>query len=354
MPKTDQTVTSCPPDDDTRRAFKWLRIGILVMVFSAVLALLVMPLNGPGSFWPSLIYSESIGLSIYAIYRIMDWGIPLRRLPNLWAWAVAVIAVPFGYVGGDSIAAFLLGDPQPGIRLLHMSNFDLGLTIAASVSITYFFWSRERLHAESAARARIQRLAAETQLKLLQTQIEPHMLFNTLSTLHSLIELDPVRAQHMLDQLITYLRGTLSASRVNEVPLRQEFEQLRAYLQLMQVRMGARLQYQLDLPEILADAGIPPMLLQPLVENAIKHGLEPKVEGGAVMVQAHTLGGQLILEVSDTGLGTSAAAPVAGYGLTHVRERLEAVYGTAASLEVETAAPGFSVRITLPLSGGQR
>lgn len=349
LPATIRPETDVPPV----RAFRWLRTGIVVIVFCALLAVLIAPLNAPGEFWAGFVHSECIGLGIYGLYRVLDWVLPLRRLPDVWSWSASLITVPLGYAVGTSIASALLGEPQPGFRLLHMPWFDIGLTIAASAGIIYFIWSRERLHAETTAHARVQRLAAEAQLKLLQTQIEPHMLFNTLSTLHSLIEVDPARAQHMLDQLITYLRGTLSASRAYTITLRQEFDQLDAYLQLMQIRMGARLSYRLDLPAALYPVRIPPMLLQPLAENAIKHGLEPKIEGGSITVQARLQGGTLRLEVRDTGLGADTEPADQGYGLTHVRERLKAMYGERATLDIDTHVAGFAVRIAIHLLGAQ-
>src|SRR5690606_22863487 len=119
------------------------------------------------------------------------------------------------------------------------------------------------------------RLADEAQLRMLRAQLEPHMLFNTLATLHVLIGIDAPRAQSMLDQLVKFLRATLSASRSDQIKLGREFDLIESYLRLMAVRMGERLTFQLELPGSLDQAGIPPMLIQPLVENAVRHGLEP-------------------------------------------------------------------------------
>src|SRR6201999_3105847 len=131
----------------------------------------------------------------------------------------------------------------------------------------YYAWSSKRIADEAALSAEARRMAAEGHLRLLQTQIEPHMLFNTLANLRTLVEIDPPRAQTMIDELIVYLRATLAASRNPTATLGDEFAQLRSYLELMKVRMAHRLQYALELPDPLRDASIPPMLLQPLVEN---------------------------------------------------------------------------------------
>jgi LytS/YehU family sensor histidine kinase len=156
----------------------------------------------------------------------------------------------------------------------------------------------------------------------------------------------------MLDRLIAFLRATLEASRAGAHPLAAEFARLADYLAQIQVRMGPRVTARFDLPEALAALPVPPLLLQPLVENAIRHGLEPKLEGGLVEVSARRDGARLLLEVRDSGVGLGAAA-VEGtrFGLAQVRERLAALYGDAARLELVPAAGGGTcARIELPIA----
>ncbi|MBU3740493.1 MAG: sensor histidine kinase, partial [Rhodoferax sp.] len=222
---------------------------------------------------------------------------------------------------------------------------------------TYFFMSRARLAAvrEEAARAlaqaeAAQRHAVESQLRLLQAQLEPHMLFNTLANLRALVGIDAERAQTMLDHLVAFLRATLSASRATLHPLHQEFARLDDYLALMAVRMGPRLRYTLDLPEALREVPVPPLLLQPLVENSIRHGLEPLPAGGQITVRARQEDGWLRLDVLDDGSGPGTPAPDAalwraetggpatapaagGFGLLQVRQRLEALHGERFAME---------------------
>ena len=162
----------------------------------------------------------------------------------------------------------------------------LMLSLGFTVSAVYFLYSRGRLAALQAAAEAAQRSAAEAQLKLLQSQLEPHMLFNTLANLRVLIGADPVRAQTMLDRLIAFLRATLAASRSGSHALADEFARIDDYLALMAVRMGARLAVRIELPAALRELPVPALLLQPLVENAIRHGLEPKVDGGRIEVRA--------------------------------------------------------------------
>jgi LytS/YehU family sensor histidine kinase len=191
--------------------------------------------------------------------------------------------------------------------------------------------------------------ATEARLKLLEAQLEPHMLFNTLANLRALIGADPRQAQEMLDHMIAYLRATLSASRTTTHSLQAEFDRLGDYLELMAVRMGPRLDYSLQLPPELAQHPVPALLLQPLVENSIRHGLEPKVDGGRVTVSARREDGQLVLEVTDTGAGPSAeTAPGKGFGMNQVRERLATLHGAAARIDF-AAAPGGGARTVLHL-----
>lgn len=230
-----------------------------------------------------------------------------------------------------------------------------GYTSACLAGMLDYLWLRliaNEIRVETA-----QRQAAEAQLQRLQAQLEPHMLFNTLSNLHALIEADPQRAQAMLLRLIGFLRATLGASRTGAHPLRDEFERVADYLSLMQVRMGSRLQVVLDLPQALAGVAVPAMLLQPLAENAIKHGLEPSPEGGTLTVRAESRGGDLLLSVSDTGTGPRAASTATqaeggGFGLLHVRDRLHTLYGLAASVQFAPAEGGGTcVLLRLPLQG---
>jgi LytS/YehU family sensor histidine kinase len=232
---------------------------------------------------------------------------------------------------------------------------ELLFVVLPAVIITYFFNSRSLIADREAAAQAAQRQAAESRLKLLEAQLEPHMFFNTLANLHVLIGIDPPRAQAMLDQLISFLRATLSGSRASEHPLRAEFSRTRDYLALMQVRMEDRLRTHFELPDEIADTPVPALLLQPLVENSIKHGLEPSVTGGRVDVTAARDGMTLILSVRDTGVGLrNIAENSTSFGLRQIRERLATLYGDAASLTLNSAgdADGGTLAIVrLPLRG---
>jgi LytS/YehU family sensor histidine kinase len=247
----------------------------------------------------------------------------------------------------------LLGEPIPILSSGPRPVIALVATALAGTFIVYLDFMRDRVAQEAAARAEAQRLAVESQLRLLRAQLEPHMLFNTLANLRSLVDVDPRMAQTMIDQLIVYLRSALTASREESTTLRAEFAQLRAYLEIMALRMGPRLAFRFELPDELQFAAIPPMLLQPLVENAIRHGIEPQIGNGSIEVVARRNEGAIEISVTDSGLGfvPDEESPRAGtgYGLVHVRERLKAFYGARASLTLTPNAPhGARALVRIP------
>lgn len=335
----------------------------LTCVFNALIALAITHLTPLGtSFWTNLVFSMCIGILAVVLIdggRLLLWGEEKPRWPM---FLLVAAAIPLAWFGGHALAVQLLGMPAhlPHAFDMRYTAASLIVTVLACLFGTWFFWSRGKLQyleaqaaLEKARAAAIEKQALQAQLQLLQAQIEPHMLFNTLANLQALIAFDAPRAQHMLDQLIQYLRATLTAARAPQTTLGQEFALLQAYLELMAIRMGARLAYALDLPEPLRDVPLPPMLLQPLVENAIRHGIEPKIDGGRIEVSARRIDGMLELTVADTGLGLDApsAQPGTGMGQANVRERLHALYGEQADFSLQPNHPaGALARLTLPLT----
>jgi sensor histidine kinase YesM len=340
------------------------RDAIVALVLCIACALVITAITRKlQDLYGNLVFSLIIGGIAFLLIdgtRLLLWRDPVK--PNRLALlAIALLAVPVSQFGGTMLAIKVLGMPMPTLSelVLSASNGMLLFTLIAIAGAMAFLHNRERLlraetnAAEEKARAEaIARQALQAQLQLLQAQIEPHMLFNTLANLQGMIGIDPERAQRMLDQLIQYLRATLSSSRAESTTLAQEFTLMDAYLGLMSVRMGERLGFTLQLPAELRAAHIPPMLLQPLVENAIIHGLEPKVDGGHITVSAAQTGATLVLSVADTGLGLDAPSAKAGthVGVANTRDRLHALFGAQAALALEPNPPqGATARLTLPL-----
>ena len=199
----------------------------------------------------------------------------------------------------------------------------------------------------------LKRQVVEARMAAMQAQVEPHFLFNTLASIDHLIETDPKRASQMQKNLIALLRASMPAMREaqpNAHNLGREMAVLRPYLEILKVRMEDRLQASVDVPNGLLSAEFPPMMIQSLVENAIKHGLEPKPEGGRLTLRAEIVHGKLAVTVADTGLGFGKAATAGtGTGLANIRERLKLLYGNRASMTVTENVPqGTVVTLTVP------
>ena len=206
-------------------------------------------------------------------------------------------------------------------------------------------------------RAEMDRALTDAKLAKLQAQIEPHFLYNTLANAQLLTRSDPQRADVMLGNLIIYLRNALpqagETDTVSLSTLGREIERSRAYLEILKIRMGVRLSFEIDVADSLASTPFAPMMVQTLVENAIKHGLEPKLGGGAILIcAARTSSGAsttLTLSVADNGVGLKGGTSGTGLGLKNMRERLRLTYGDAASLALSLNVPsGMVATITIP------
>jgi len=232
-------------------------------------------------------------------------------------------------------------------------NLDDGNAIAGTLLISTLISTIFFLIFSAKARAvQAEKRAAEAQLRLLQGQIEPHFLFNTLANVTALIDHDAAKAKAMLESFTDYLRASLGSLRGDSSTLGHEIGLVQAYLNLLKTRMEDRLTFDIERLPALDNARLPALLLQPLVENAVHHGLEPKVDGGHVSVRARLDGAVLVLEVTDDGLGLPAAAARRrkgnGMALANLRERLQAQYGSAASLTLEDHAPGTRATLRIP------
>ena len=234
------------------------------------------------------------------------------------------------------------------------------LWIIASVAIKYTYKGRMQAEAlaaqasETAESESLKRQVVEARMAAMQAQVEPHFLFNTLASIDHLIEVDPARASVMQKNLIALLRASMptmrEASDGGVRDLGRDLAVIRPYLEILKVRMEERLSTVIDVPDGLLSAEFPPMMIQTLVENAIKHGLEPKAEGGVLKVKAEVVHGALAVSVADTGLGFGRAATAGtGVGLANIRERLQLLYGRKASLTVaENPGGGTLVTVTVP------
>jgi len=304
-----------------------------------------------------LLVSTSVTTCFAAAFRGLERLAPQAWLDAIVAWrdwragafytGLSVLCTAVGVVIGLAIVDLVFRTPG-WYRVVAQPSFwgeILGVTSCISLLFGWRYrarWKQERLQAR----------ITEAQLKLLQGQIEPHFLFNTLANVQSLIDFDPERAKLMLERFTDYLRSSLGQLRGEQTTLAQEFAMLEAYLGLMQLRMGERLQTRLDLPAELAGIALPPLLLQPLVENAIHHGLEPKIEGGTITVSARRADGRLCIRVADDGQGLDGPRrrPGNGVALDNIRARLAAAFGPGATLDLLPRDGGGTLaHLSIPL-----
>jgi two-component sensor histidine kinase len=345
-----------------RRAF--LRDAAVVVGVNAVVALalllvslVVVPQATLAEGWLALgrhmAYSQAIGLSIFGLIEAFRLTLWWQRRPGLAALGlVTVVAIPLGYALGVVMASALLGVPvlvpvswTPAMGMVVL------VTVLASAIAVMLLTQRDRLEAERLRAENADVRAASARLQLLQQQIEPHMLFNTLANAHALVDEDPVRAQALLEALSELLHASMQAGEQPLVPLRQEVALLEHYLRLMAIRMGPRLKHAVALPADLAQARLPPLSLQPLVENAIQHGIDPQVGGGSIRVTVRREGDRVVVDVADDGVGLQGADPFAAgrIGLANVRQRLAYAFGERASLQLADNPPrGVRATLTFP------
>lgn len=265
-------------------------------------------------------------------WRFFDWlaQVPWRKLYVIWVLLLLLCVTPL-WLPKQAVAfivvSFLLKVLAGGKRKAELEA---------------------RQATTEAGAEGLERRLVEARMAALQAQIEPHFLFNTLALIGQLIETDPPQAARIHTHLIAYLRATLPQMRgPGNATLGRQLEMARAYLAIMQARMKARLAVSIDVPAEMHSASLPPMMLQILIENAIKHGLEPKVEGGRIDIRASVDGAAMQVEVQDDGVGFNLHADD-GVGLANVRERLRLLYGRRAQLVLE-APPGGGTRALIRL-----
>jgi len=318
--------------------------------------------TGPLLYWfgSMLLTSNIIGFLIHGMLVALRLAAPgafaRRAWPMLLVQGVLIAGcVVLGLALADLLfrgSAAVLQHPGKLAPLLPVGVLIAFLTIAVLGTIA----RRQAREAEAARQqeriAEAGRLVAEARLRALQAQIEPHFLYNTLANVVSLIGTAPDQARHMLERLIDFLRASLSASRAGHATVGAEFDLAGAYLDVLAVRLGARLRHRIEMDDGCRALPIAPMLVQPLVENAVMHGIEPKVAGGEIVLRAHVDADALVIEVLDdgAGLGNTPPRPGGGVGLSNLRERLRSLHGQDAQLQlIENQLGGVTARLRLPI-----
>ena len=356
--------------DDGRLGPWWVTIGWAI-VFGAICAvwftILNIALRGTSSglqpwLWlgwlrDNFVISLSITLSIRLLLglaarvvgreRMHGWSKSQRSFYFMMMPLLGLaIGWPLGmYLAlGVDVRQYFSGGPSDAVFA------SIALAILISGVFYQFFSMKSR-------QIRAENQATEARLRLLQAQIEPHFLFNTLANVVSLMDDDTARAKTMLESFVDYLRASLHGFGHGAHTLGDEIDLVEAYLRIVKMRMEDRLRYEIDVPTELRSRALPPLTLQPLVENAIVHGLEPQIRGGTIRIGAALDRGSLVLTVEDDGAGLANAAGTkrpdrargSGTALSNIRERLQQAHGSEAMLRLDAVAPhGVRARLALP------
>lgn len=331
---------------------------LMALVLASVATLIVAPYFADhvptGRLW--------LRLSIVALVMLLAFTIAGNvRVPGLSRiqaqFAALVVSAFFGtlisgLVAGRSLTQMFTVEPM-FLGVIVFTAVAMAIGVVAATLFVY----RERetrawanLQASEAARLQLEKQVLEARVKVLQAQIEPHFLFNTLANVQHLVDADPPRAAATLESLIVYLRAALPTMREEGSTLGRELAMAQAYLEIQKLRMGGRLSFSMAIPRPLESLRFPPMMLLTLVENALKHGIDPLQQGGHIGVAARCERERLIVEVADTGQGLSHSADD-GVGLSNIRERLATLFGKSARLVLEENTPrGVVARIILPVT----
>jgi len=335
------------------RGFKasWISIALIAAINTGIAG--VNWIDDPRPFWHPLLTVQIYGFMIaYCVNVAAPWESdrPIRTLAAAVAIGAAIGVILVILVKGYSWDYVVERRKLFGLNLVVAFINGTAVSLAFHVRLAAARAQAKLARAE-ADRHLLSKQAVEAELKLMQAQVEPHFLFNTLASVQFLTETDPQAAHRLLGHLIAYLRAALPQLRASSTTLGKELELCEAYLNILRTRIGPRLSFSVDAPDALRALPFPPNLLISLVENAIRHGIEPSADGGTVALSARRADDRMIVEVCDTGrgIGETAAKPGGGVGLSNVRERLAALYGPRARFTLSPVEPrGTRATLEIP------
>lgn len=309
--------------------------------------------------WNGLYLLEAvcIGIALIFVYAhfLVRYRIPVQIIGHVAGLLVHFLAISFlSYYFNDYLDGLVYFDNWKDYMLELLSwdamrYYDQYLiTVAVFYIIRYF----ESLQSEEKAKSGLEIQNREMQISLLKSQINPHFLFNTLNSISTLVGSDKDRARRVIGRLSDVFRYALESHSGQMVRLSDELEFIGNYIRIQQVRFGERLRYIEDVSEMVTKQEIPPMILQPLVENAVKYGIAPKDDGGTITLTIRPIGEGIYFRVSDDGLGINAKKVLdgksTGVGLKNTDKRLQSIYGKTAGLQVKATEEGYSVSFTIP------
>jgi two-component system, LytTR family, sensor histidine kinase AlgZ len=332
-------------------------------VFVAVLLLVMQHVVHLSEAWNkfvnSLVYSTFIGLSSSLLLNFIGHRYT-NRFPRL-IWLMSIVALLATATFGTFAGAFVLQitgfiphgyywrEIQTSLPITVVITQAFGLSIAAYETMRHKLQSATlELRTRQVEHERANKLLVEARLSSLESRIHPHFLFNTLNSIASLIPSDPKRAEDTVGKLASLLRFSLNSNHSSLVPLAQEVKIVRQYLEIESTRFGPRLRYQISVPDTLGSMKVPPLALQTLVENSLKHVVAQRTEGASIQITGSTQNGQLRLEVVDDGPGFSLAAVSPEHGLGNLVARLQLLFEDRGHLDVTREGAKTVARLTLP------
>lgn len=339
------------PIDAARFTGRRILLALLInAVVNTGIAVILTAIGFGRGFVVNLVISQCIGYSIMLANMV---AVPVYRRAKSLPIQIAVIVLA---IVGGAVTGVVLGGLASGMgagAFLREQPAFFGQVVLLALMfgfvVSYVHISFSVIAGEKMRRLETEKSALEAELRLLQSQMEPHFLFNTLANVLSLIEDNQDKARRMLEAFTSFLRSSIDTARERTVTLEQEMNVVRSFLDIYSIRMGNRLEYTIDVPPDLGLMRIPPMLIQPLVENAVKHGLEPKVTGGRIALHAVRSGSTVRITVADSGVGIQKKAAGSGIGLENIRKRLHLLFGEQGRLLFEENEPaGVKVTIEVP------
>lgn len=338
-----------------RQAYRWL---LVTAVFDSAVAVVMNDLIlKKHALFDVFVVSQFIGLSLWTMVAVALWRFPPTGVPRTITVVLTAMALGILLGSGFSYLYIFLRNPADADRFFGrvfyftvIFGFVFGLPLVYLIASLHQIRETEKqFENERFRRLTIEKHATMTSLRLLQAQIEPHFLFNTLSNVRTLLDTDVAAAKAMLTDLNEYLRISLQRTRNEMITLGQELALVRSYLNILKIRMGTRLTFSITMTNAPEGTPFPPLSIQPLVENSIKYGLEPNVDGGTITIDCSVNDGILTVRVADTGMNLESHGNKAGIGIDNVTRRLETIYGGRASLILREMDPaGVEAVIEVP------
>jgi sensor histidine kinase YesM len=342
-------------------ASHWVRIGVVVVAVALVVAAVIALVSSRPilvTLRHSLVHSATLGgLAALAVPQVMHrvWATSLVARWAVLPPLLLVLAVVGTGASCGILSLFDLTHPALASCVAHGLWINVLLTASIGVAMTLYEVQRHRLDAATLElrtreleRERAGKAAVEARLAALESRLHPHFLFNTLNAISALVHEDPERAERTVERLAALLRAALDATEQGLIPLAHEMKIVGDYLEIEQTRLGDRLSYTVEVAPGAEAWAVPPLTVQTLVENSIKHAVAPRRGGGRIRVRAAPRGDVLILGVWDDGPGFTADAIGPGHGLDNLRDRLAARFGPVAALEVAGRDGGTEVTVTVP------